>query len=254
MTEAFRQGYNDTLIKVATLSYPLGALLLGGLGAGAGALIDRKKRLRGALIGALLGAAGGVALGAGNGKKGKNERIPDDDDLENQVLEDLRVIHGFAENFAYHHKRLPNNIDEMLPGYEIGSDGYVLRQSIWDARRGGDAASTYRVRDKNSPNYGKRYSTGYRFAVVPSDKGNEDKHNMSYALLAYPENGTDESKSYVIRRGNIDLSNDFSFYRPPDIRVLTGDRVSSIDSITPEVANELDALPDSTVDLLSRMR
>ena len=67
MTESYKQGFNYVLRKFAADSLghgkysPIGALLYGGLGAGIGALVDRKKRKRGALIGALLGALGGTA-------------------------------------------------------------------------------------------------------------------------------------------------------------------------------------------------
>lgn len=61
----FEKGFKDLMQKVAvqhTGKYsPVGALTYGGLGALIGALIDRKKRRRGALIGGLLGALGGTA-------------------------------------------------------------------------------------------------------------------------------------------------------------------------------------------------
>ena len=60
MTSAFRQGLMDGLEKLA-YSTPVTSIVGALAGAGAGALIDKKKRLRGALIGALLGTAGGAA-------------------------------------------------------------------------------------------------------------------------------------------------------------------------------------------------
>jgi LysM repeat protein len=58
----FEQGFVDQMRKIAGGYSPLGALALGGLGAAAGALADRKKRRRGALIGGILGALGGTAI------------------------------------------------------------------------------------------------------------------------------------------------------------------------------------------------
>lgn len=59
---SFEQGFTDMMRKIASGYSPLGALALGGLGAAAGALADRKKRRRGALIGGILGALGGTAI------------------------------------------------------------------------------------------------------------------------------------------------------------------------------------------------
>lgn len=65
MTKAFQQGFYDGMQKLAAHKFerysPIGALTYGGLGALIGALVDRKKRRRGALIGGLLGALGGTA-------------------------------------------------------------------------------------------------------------------------------------------------------------------------------------------------
>lgn len=67
-SKAFEQGFNDTIVKIAgdieknNRYAPLSSLVYGLLGAGAGALIDRKKRKRGALLGGLLGALAGVPV------------------------------------------------------------------------------------------------------------------------------------------------------------------------------------------------
>ena len=62
----FEKGFKDLMQKVAVQRHgkysPVGALTYGGLGALIGALIDRKKRRRGALVGGLLGALGGTAV------------------------------------------------------------------------------------------------------------------------------------------------------------------------------------------------
>jgi LysM repeat protein len=62
MISNFERGFADQMQKIAGGYSPLGALALGGLGAAAGALADRKKRRRGALIGGILGALGGTAI------------------------------------------------------------------------------------------------------------------------------------------------------------------------------------------------
>lgn len=70
MTKAFKQGFYDGLQKIAAPKFerysPIGAITYGGIGALIGALIDRKKRRRGALIGGLLGALGGTATDVGS--------------------------------------------------------------------------------------------------------------------------------------------------------------------------------------------
>lgn len=236
----------SSLIKVAVDARLL-AGIIGSLSGGAiGAISNKKSRLKGALLGALLGGVAGAGAGhAYNARKPKSDLLADDDYLEKQVLKDLRFLHSYATNFAYRNKRMPNSIDEMLPGYGIGQDGNILSQRIWDARRGGDRAAEYRLREEGSPNYNKYYSTKYRFAVVPSEKGNDDRHALKYALLAYPENGGENTKAYVARLGPVDLSNTFSFSRTPDIRIMPGSRVEAINSITPEIDKELDALDAS---------
>lgn len=70
MTKAFKHGFYDGMQKIAAPKFerysPIGALTYGGLGALIGALVDRKKRRRGALLGGLLGALGGTATDIGS--------------------------------------------------------------------------------------------------------------------------------------------------------------------------------------------
>lgn len=74
MISNFERGFIEQMQKIAGGYSPLGTLALGGLGAAAGAIADRKKRRRGALIGGILGALGGTAIDLRDSLAGSSEQ------------------------------------------------------------------------------------------------------------------------------------------------------------------------------------
>lgn len=85
MISNFERGFADQMRKIAGGYSPLGALALGGLGAAAGALVDSKKRRRGALIGGLIGALGGTAMDVSNYR---GQRQVAEDEAKSDVKQD----------------------------------------------------------------------------------------------------------------------------------------------------------------------
>lgn len=132
---------------------------------------------------------------------------------EKELVDDLRVLWSYERNFAYHHhhKRLSNSIEELRPGFEMGADGYVLKQSIWDARweagDGGTPAS-YKV---DLPGQGKKKVGAYRFRVIPvTDEEGKDAP-LTRVLVALPKVPADDDVCFVALCGPVDLRNDFTF-------------------------------------------
>lgn len=131
---------------------------------------------------------------------------------EKELVEDLRVLWSFMRNFAHHYKRLPSSIEEMGAGFEIGTDGYVLRQSIWDARWEAGSSGTpsaYRIQLPGSRE--KTKAGAYRFRIIPvmDDGGNDSP--LTRVLAVFPQAPSGSDVCFVALCGPVDLHNDFSF-------------------------------------------
>jgi hypothetical protein len=143
-------------------------------------------------------------------------------------------------NFAHHYKRLPSSIEEMGAGFEIGTDGYVLRQSIWDARWEAGSSGTpsaYRIQLPGSRE--KTRIGNYRFRVIPvmDDGGNDSP--LTRVLAVFPQSSSEADVCFVALCGPVDLRNDFSFAKAWPVWELRAER---------DVVELLQRVPSMTTD------
>lgn len=159
---------------------------------------------------------------------------------EKELVEDIRFLWSYMRNFAHIHKRLPSSIEEMGAGFEIGTDGYVLRQSIWDARweaGSSGAPSAYRIQLPGSRE--KTKAGAYRFRIIPvmDDGGNDSP--LTRVLAVFPQAPSGSDVCFVALCGPVDLRNDFSFAKAWPVWELRAES---------DVVNWLQALPSMTAD------
>ena len=114
MTSAFRQGLMDGLKKSA-YSTPVTSIVGALAGAGAGALIDKKKRLRGALIGALLGTAGGAAKDIVSNREERSKHKAQKAELE-RAKEELANRLENANSAKRSLQRVVDNVNTVFSG------------------------------------------------------------------------------------------------------------------------------------------
>ena len=144
---------------------------------------------------------------------------------EKELVEDIRFLWSYMRNFAHIHKRLPSSIEEMGAGYAIGTDGSVLRQSIWDARWDSESdgvPATYRIQ---LPGSTEKVKVGaYRFRIVPvvDEDGNDSP--FTRVLSVFPQSPSGADVCFVALCGPVDLRNDFSFSKAWQVYELRAER------------------------------
>lgn len=129
-----------------------------------------------------------------------------------ELVDDLRVLWSFERNFAHKNKRFSNSIEEMGVGFEMGSEGDVLKRSIWDARWEAGAngiPAEYKVNLHDA--LGKAKLGAYRFRVIPvvDDAGNDIP--LTRVLAVFPQNPLRDDSCFIAICGPVDLRNDFTF-------------------------------------------
>lgn len=124
------------------------------------------------------------------------------------TISDMSQIWRYDRTFSFVNKRLANSISEMGCGVGIGTSGYVLRDSIWNARY--DQLESSRrptlERDDNIP---------YYYRLVPLCDADRALIPNTAVIMALPK--MEDDATFVAVCGPVELSNDFSFFQKWDV-------------------------------------
>lgn len=119
--------------------------------------------------------------------------VPGFDVRDKVVLQRMRYIWGYEESFAYRNRRLPQSIEEMGDGSQIGKSGLVLLRSVWEAR----FETTGRIADSVSGN-------NYWYRIIPYESG-----VFKSMIVAIPAGGA--GYGFVVDCGPAELKNPLTF-------------------------------------------